>query len=62
MNPTDEQLRQRSAEEQFMQRLLQLGLLEKITPPLSPEQYPKDRKPVVLEGQPLSEFLIEERR
>jgi hypothetical protein len=62
MNLTEEQLQQRKTEEQFLQRLLELGLLEKITPPLPPDQYPKDRNPVVLEGQPLSEFLIEERR
>jgi hypothetical protein len=62
MNFTQEQLEQRNAEEQFLHRLVELGLLEKITPPLPPEQYPKDRKPVVLDGQPLSEFIIEERR
>jgi hypothetical protein len=49
-------------EEEFKQRLLELGLLSEITPPLPPDKYPKDRKPIPLGNRPGSRLLLEERR
>ena len=42
--------------------LLELGLLTEITPPLAPDAIPKDRRPIPIEGKPISELIIEERR
>jgi hypothetical protein len=49
-------------EEEFKKRLLELGLLAEITPPLPPDKYPKDRKPIPVEGSPGSDLIIRERR
>lgn len=62
MTPAPEASPTQTPEERLNQLLLERGLLEKITPPMRPEDYPRDRRPVVLEGKPLSEFIIEERR
>lgn len=43
-------------------RLLEVGLLTEITPPLPPEKWPKNRKPIPIEGKPISEIIMEERR
>jgi hypothetical protein len=51
-----------ASEEEFKRRLVQAGLLKQIKPPLSDLQAYKDRTPVAIEGKPLSETLIEERR
>ena len=51
-----------TSEQKFKQRLLELGLLTEITPPLDPEKYPKDRHPIPLEGRPGSRLILEERR
>jgi hypothetical protein len=51
-----------ASEEDFKHRLLQLGLLKEIKRPTSNVVAYKDRKPVVIQGKPLSETLIEERR
>jgi len=49
-------------EEEFKRLLLERGLLTEITPPLSPDKYPKDRKPIPLDGRPGSKLILEERR
>lgn len=49
-------------EERFKKRLLELGLLTEIKPPLSAEAIPRDRQPIPVEGNPISELIIEERR
>ena len=50
-----------AAEEQFLQRLLELGLLTEIKrPPRIPPE--GDRTPIQVEGTPLSEMIIQERR
>ena len=48
--------------DQVKQRLLEMGVLTEITPPLPPDAIPKDRRPVPIEGKPVSEIIIEERR
>jgi hypothetical protein len=53
---------QLTLEEKFKQRLLELGLLSEITPPLSPDKYPKDRRPIPVVGNPVSDLIIQERR
>ena len=52
----------RMSEEEFKQLLLERGLLSQITPPLSPDKFPKARKPVPLDGRPGSRLILEERR
>jgi hypothetical protein len=49
-------------EEEFKQKLLELGLLTEITPPLPPDKYPKNRRPIPVEGNPVSDLIIQERR
>lgn len=49
-------------QEELKRRLLEAGLLTEITPPMPPEKWPKDRKPFQIEGKPISEVIIEERR
>lgn len=58
LDPATEKLLQ----EKLDQRLLELGLLTEITPPMKPEDYPKDRKPIPIEGKLISEIIIEDRR
>jgi hypothetical protein len=50
---------QLATEEEFKQRLLELGLLTRITPPLAPGAVPRDRQPVPV---PISELIIRDRR
>ena len=53
---------ERAVRDKFLQRLLELGLLTEITPPMKPEDYPKNRRLLQVEGTPLSELIIAERR
>lgn len=48
------------AEEHFKRRLLELGLLTRIAPP--PDVVPRDRQPVAVVGNPVSETVMKERR
>jgi hypothetical protein len=54
--------RKKTPEEEFKERLLEVGLLTEITPPLPPDAVPKDRRLISIEGKPVSELIIEERR
>jgi hypothetical protein len=49
-------------EEEFLRQLLERGLLDEITPPVPFEDLPKNRQLIPVQGQPVSEFLLEERR
>ncbi len=49
-------------EDEFKQKLLESGLLTEITPPLPTDKYPKDRVPIPVEGNPVSDLIIRERR
>jgi len=51
-----------SAEEEFKRRLVKAGLLREIKPPIKDLSPYRDRKPFEIEGKPLSETIIEERR
>ena len=51
-----------TAEAAFKRRLLELGLLTKITPPAIPGAGPRDRQPVPVAGNAVSELVIKERR
>jgi hypothetical protein len=51
-----------SAEEEFKRRLVRAGLLKQIKPPITDLTPYRDRKPFVIEGEPLSQTIIEERR
>lgn len=51
-----------SAEEEFKLRLLRAGLLKHIKPPITDLTPYRDRKPFEIQGKPLSETIIEERR
>ena len=59
MNVVEEQ---RAKEQEFKKRLLEVGLLTKITPPIIDFSPWRDRRPVPIEGKPVSELIIEERR
>jgi len=50
-----------AAEAEFKQRLLELGLLTTITPPLTAPP-PGDRQPVPVAGNAVSEMIVKERR
>jgi len=51
-----------AAEEEFKRRLVKAGLLREIKPPIKDLSSYRDRKPFEIEGKPLSETIIEERR
>jgi hypothetical protein len=51
-----------TAEDRFKQRLLELGLLTDIKPPLTGNALPGAREPVPVQGNAVSELLIRERR
>jgi hypothetical protein len=52
----------RKLQEEFKQRLFELGLLPEITPPLPADAIDMNRQPIPIEGKPVSEVIIEERR
>jgi hypothetical protein len=58
----DDRKTEEEAEDRFKQRLLELGLLEEITPPLSPEQARPEHEPATVSGNAVSELLMRERR
>lgn len=51
-----------AVEEEFKQRLLELGLLTRITRPPAAGASLRDPEPVPVPGNPVSERIIEERR
>jgi hypothetical protein len=58
----EERIKRTPEEGEFFRQLLERGLLEEVTPPIPFEQIPKGRQLIPVEGQPVSEFLLEERR
>lgn len=59
---TPRELDAASGEEEFKRRLLRAGLLKQIKPPITDLEPYRDRRPFEIQGQPLSETIIEERR
>lgn len=51
-----------TAEEEFERRLLERGVISRIPPPITDLTPYRDRKLLEVEGKPLSETIIEERR
>jgi hypothetical protein len=51
-----------ATEEDFKRRLLEVGLLKEIKPPVTDLGPYKNRQPFKIEGKPLSETIVEERR
>jgi hypothetical protein len=49
-------------EDEFEQKLLQVGLLSEVKPPITDSSSYQGRRPVETKGKPLSEIIIEERR
>jgi len=62
MTTENEPQKSPSARDQVKQRLLDMGILTEITPPLPPQAIPRNRRPIPIEGKPVSEMIIEERR
>ena len=52
----------RASEQNFKRRLLEVGLLSKIKPPIGDPAPYRDRQVVQVPGKPLSETIAEERR
>jgi hypothetical protein len=57
-----EKTNSRAAESAFKERLLQMGLLTKIAPPEAPGAKPRERTPIPVAGNAVSELVIRERR
>ncbi|MEX0712389.1 MAG: hypothetical protein WD403_11045 [Pirellulales bacterium] len=55
-------LGQQSPKEELHRRLIQSGLLKEVKPPITDLEPYKNRQPFKIEGKPLSETVIEERR
>jgi hypothetical protein len=49
-------------EREFERRLLEKGIISRIPPRIRDEAFYQNRKPVEVEGKPVSEIIIEERR
>jgi hypothetical protein len=49
-------------DEEFQLRLLEKGIIGRIPPRIRDEAFYQNRKPVEVEGKPVSEIIIEERR
>ncbi len=62
MTTENEPQKSPSVRDQLKKRLLDMGVLTEITPPLPPHALPKNRRPIPIEGKPVSEIIIEERR
>ncbi len=52
----------KTVQQDFKRRLVELGLLIEIKPPLAADAIPKDRRPIQVEGNSVSETLLRERR
>ena len=52
----------RAKEDEFEQKLIDLGLLSEVKPPIRDLTPYQSRKPVEVKGKPPSEVIIEERR
>ncbi|MEX2118675.1 MAG: hypothetical protein WD847_03620 [Pirellulales bacterium] len=52
----------RSPEEEFHRRLVEVGLLKEVKPPVRDLEPYRHRRPFEFEGKPVSETIIEERR
>lgn len=52
----------RMTADEFEQRLLQKGIIKRIPPRIRDANFYANRKPVEVEGKPVSEIIIEERR
>ncbi len=63
-NDSQEDIRkaEEEAEDRFKERLLEIGLLEEITPRLSPADARPEHEPAVVAGNAVSELLMRERR
>jgi hypothetical protein len=59
--PAPAKAEEREREEAFMRHLLEIGLIWAI-PPKLPDPPGLDRTPIPVEGRPVSETLIEDRR
>ena len=59
--PEGEQPEQLQSEDMFKQRLVELGLLKEVKAPYRVSSI-ADRTPIQVEGKPLSQTIIEERR
>ena len=49
-------------EEEFERKLLEKGIISRIPPRIRDEAFYQNRQPVDVEGKPVSEIIIEERR
>lgn len=49
-------------DEEFELRLLEKGIISRIPPRVRDEAFYQNRKPVEVEGKPVSEIILEERR
>lgn len=49
-------------EEEFEQHLLKKGIISRIPPRIRDASFYANRKPIEVEGKPISEIIIEERR
>ncbi len=58
---TEQQLSEEEAEDAFLQDLLEAGIITEIKRP-SRTAPPGDRTPIKVEGKPLSQIIIEDRR
>jgi hypothetical protein len=58
----DRLLAPQMTEEEFHQRLLERGVIGHIPPRIIDPVFEANRKPVEIEGKPVSEIIIEERR
>ena len=54
--------RKRLSEEELEQQLIESGFLASVPPPISTAASPWEFEPVKIEGEPLSETVIRERR
>jgi len=57
--PTD---KKPMTEDEFERHLVAIGAMSRIPPPHDPNRPERDFEPVVIEGEPLSETIIRERR
>jgi hypothetical protein len=62
MNTASHEKKGVDLQDTFKQRLLEVGLLTEIKPPPRPEPIPAPRRVIRVEGNPVSELLMKERR
>jgi hypothetical protein len=62
MSANEEQQTDQAESAKVLKRLLELGILTEVRPPLTQRTRREEREPIPIQGKPVSEEILEDRR